>query len=145
MMVVLHRNFPKGSLQLLTSWHKNGVFLLKFLFCFLQDYQCSTDDLVEICELGRGAYGVVEKMRHRQTNIEMAVKVCLLYKASFSSWKKFLLLLTFSNGSPLILSPCQVQTNIFSSGRANIQDLVSGFFLKQFLISFHICVYLIAH
>lgn len=39
-----------------------------------QDYQCSTDDLIEICELGRGAYGVVEKMRHKQTNIEMAVK-----------------------------------------------------------------------
>lgn len=39
-----------------------------------QDYPCSTDDLIEICELGRGAYGVVEKMRHKQTNIEMAVK-----------------------------------------------------------------------
>lgn len=39
-----------------------------------QDYPCSTDDLVEISELGRGAYGVVNKMRHKQTNLEMAVK-----------------------------------------------------------------------
>lgn len=32
------------------------------------------DDLEKICDLGRGAYGVVEKMRHRQTNTVMAVK-----------------------------------------------------------------------
>lgn len=32
------------------------------------------DDLEKLCDLGRGAYGVVEKMRHRQTNTEMAVK-----------------------------------------------------------------------
>lgn len=59
-------------------------------FVFHQDYQCSTDDLIEICELGRGAYGVVEKMRHKQTNIEMAVKVerffvlfCIFYIWNF--------------------------------------------------------------
>lgn len=32
------------------------------------------DDLEKICDLGRGAYGVVEKMRHRQTSTVMAVK-----------------------------------------------------------------------
>lgn len=32
------------------------------------------DDLEKLCDLGRGAYGIVEKMRHRQTNTEMAVK-----------------------------------------------------------------------
>lgn len=32
------------------------------------------DDLVKICDLGRGAYGVVEKMCHRQTDTVMAVK-----------------------------------------------------------------------
>lgn len=32
------------------------------------------DDLVRICDLGRGAYGIVEKMRHRQTDTIMAVK-----------------------------------------------------------------------
>uniref|UniRef100_T1IUF7 mitogen-activated protein kinase kinase n=1 Tax=Strigamia maritima TaxID=126957 RepID=T1IUF7_STRMM len=32
------------------------------------------DDLETLCVLGRGAYGVVEKVRHRQTNTIMAVK-----------------------------------------------------------------------
>ncbi|GAB0095335.1 dual specificity mitogen-activated protein kinase kinase 3 [Sergentomyia squamirostris] len=32
------------------------------------------DDLEKICDLGRGAYGIVEKMRHRQTETVMAVK-----------------------------------------------------------------------
>lgn len=39
-----------------------------------EDYHCSTSDLSIISELGRGAYGVVDKMRHNATNIEMAVK-----------------------------------------------------------------------
>lgn len=39
-----------------------------------QDFQCSTSDLLWLGELGRGAYGVVDKMRHNATNIEMAVK-----------------------------------------------------------------------
>lgn len=33
------------------------------------------DDLVTISELGRGAYGVVEKVRHAQSGTIMAVKV----------------------------------------------------------------------
>lgn len=33
------------------------------------------DDLVKICDLGRGAYGIVEKMHHRPSNTTMAVKV----------------------------------------------------------------------
>ncbi|XP_053607411.1 dual specificity mitogen-activated protein kinase kinase 6 [Plodia interpunctella] len=32
------------------------------------------DDLVKICDLGRGAYGIVEKMHHRPSNTIMAVK-----------------------------------------------------------------------
>lgn len=32
------------------------------------------DDLEKICDLGRGAYGIVEKMRHQQTGTVMAVK-----------------------------------------------------------------------
>lgn len=35
------------------------------------------DDLVKICDLGRGAYGIVEKMRHIPSDTVMAVKVCL--------------------------------------------------------------------
>ena len=31
-------------------------------------------DLVSICTLGRGAYGIVEKMRHANSNTIMAVK-----------------------------------------------------------------------
>lgn len=37
-------------------------------------FEVDADDLEKLCDLGRGAYGVVEKMRHRQTNTEMAVK-----------------------------------------------------------------------
>lgn len=33
------------------------------------------DDLEKICDLGRGAYGIVEKMRHIPSGIIMAVKV----------------------------------------------------------------------
>lgn len=36
--------------------------------------EVEADDLEKICDLGRGAYGVVEKMRHRSTNTIMAVK-----------------------------------------------------------------------
>lgn len=32
------------------------------------------DNLEKICDLGRGAYGIVEKMRHRETGTVMAVK-----------------------------------------------------------------------
>lgn len=34
------------------------------------------DDLEHICDLGRGAYGIVEKMRHIPSETMMAVKVC---------------------------------------------------------------------
>lgn len=38
------------------------------------------DDLIAMEELGRGAYGIVEKMRHKPTNKIMAVKVrCVFY------------------------------------------------------------------
>ncbi|KAG8189508.1 hypothetical protein JTE90_008470 [Oedothorax gibbosus] len=37
-------------------------------------FEVEADDLEAICELGRGAYGVVEKVLHRQTKTEMAVK-----------------------------------------------------------------------
>lgn len=40
-----------------------------------QDVEVSADDLELLTELGRGAYGVVEKMRHRPSDTIMAVKV----------------------------------------------------------------------
>lgn len=39
-----------------------------------QTFVVEADDLEVICELGRGAYGVVEKMRHKQTGTILAVK-----------------------------------------------------------------------
>lgn len=35
------------------------------------------DDLETLCILGRGAYGIVDKMRHKQSGTIMAVKVLL--------------------------------------------------------------------
>lgn len=40
-----------------------------------EEVEVRAQELEKIEELGRGAYGVVEKMRHRQTNVIMAVKV----------------------------------------------------------------------
>ncbi|XP_077966067.1 dual specificity mitogen-activated protein kinase kinase 6-like [Styela clava] len=39
-----------------------------------QEIKIRADDLITIEELGRGAYGVVEKMQHRHTGVIMAVK-----------------------------------------------------------------------
>lgn len=47
----------------------------------LQNFEVEADDLVTISELGRGAYGVVEKVRHAQSGTIMAVKVRMA-----SSW-----------------------------------------------------------
>ena len=40
-----------------------------------QKFEIEADDLESICELGRGAYGVVEKMKHKRTGTILAVKV----------------------------------------------------------------------
>lgn len=39
-----------------------------------EDIKIRADDLMTIAELGRGAYGVVEKMKHRDSDVIMAVK-----------------------------------------------------------------------
>lgn len=41
------------------------------------------DDLETLCVLGRGAYGVVDKMRHKQSGTIMAVKVRIAYILRF--------------------------------------------------------------
>lgn len=41
------------------------------------------DDLETLCLLGRGAYGVVDKMRHKQSGTVMAVKVFVIIKISY--------------------------------------------------------------
>ena len=50
-------------------------FLSNSRFCLLQNFEVKADDLEPIVELGRGAYGVVEKMRHVPSEQIMAVKV----------------------------------------------------------------------
>lgn len=37
----------------------------------------AADDLEKMCDLGRGAYGIVEKMKHIPSGTIMAVKVIL--------------------------------------------------------------------
>ena len=41
-----------------------------------QSFDIEATDLEPIETLGRGAYGVVERMRHRPSDTVMAVKVC---------------------------------------------------------------------
>jgi mitogen-activated protein kinase kinase 3 len=38
-------------------------------------FSIEADDLESLCVLGRGAYGVVEKVKHKQTGTILAVKV----------------------------------------------------------------------
>ena len=40
-----------------------------------REFEVEANDLEHICVLGRGAYGVVEKVRHRHTKTILAVKV----------------------------------------------------------------------
>lgn len=51
-------------------------------------FEVEADDLEPLGLLGQGAYGIVEKMRHRLTGTIMAVKVSLL-KFILISWKIF--------------------------------------------------------
>ena len=44
---------------------------------YFQIIQVSADDFIEEKELGRGAFGSVYQMRHKGTNVLMAVKVSL--------------------------------------------------------------------
>ncbi len=41
-------------------------------------FSIEADDLESLCVLGRGAYGVVEKVKHKQTGTILAVKVRVL-------------------------------------------------------------------
>ena len=41
----------------------------------VQNFVVKADDLEQIAELGRGAYGVVDKMKHVPSGVIMAVKV----------------------------------------------------------------------
>lgn len=43
--------------------------------CFSQVYDFTADDLTDLGEIGRGAFGTVNKMVHEKSHLEMAVKV----------------------------------------------------------------------
>ena len=51
-----------------------------------KNFEVEADDLVTISELGRGAYGVVEKVRHAQSGTIMAVKVSTVPTQGCQNW-----------------------------------------------------------
>ena len=61
-------------------------------------FSIEADDLESLCVLGRGAYGVVEKVKHKQTGTTLAVKVILFCRIEKSFLHPSLMLnLTFSS------------------------------------------------
>ena len=54
-----------------------------------EKFEIEADDLESICELGRGAYGVVEKMKHKKTGNIIAVKVSDTFIGN-SDWQQLL-------------------------------------------------------
>lgn len=76
-------------------------------FPLSQNFEVKADDLEPIVELGRGAYGVVEKMRHVPSGQIMAVKVELTFPKPFLS-----VVFTFVH-PPLQISPLPRSKTIF--------------------------------
>uniref|UniRef100_A0A8C1PAA2 mitogen-activated protein kinase kinase n=1 Tax=Cyprinus carpio TaxID=7962 RepID=A0A8C1PAA2_CYPCA len=56
-----------------TSYNTFNLWFFYFIFCE-QNFVVKADDLEQIGELGRGAYGVVDKMKHIPSGVIMAVK-----------------------------------------------------------------------
>lgn len=70
----LFSNFGRPS-SLLGKVRGQAPNLWFLSFLSSKNFEVEADDLVTISELGRGAYGVVEKVRHAQSGTIMAVKV----------------------------------------------------------------------
>lgn len=49
--------------------------LIRVNYYSVQVYDFTSDDLQDLGEIGRGAFGTVNKMVHRRSNTVMAVKV----------------------------------------------------------------------
>ena len=47
-------------------------------FMLVKEFTVKADDLIQLKECGRGAYGVVYAMKHQETGTIMAVKVCYI-------------------------------------------------------------------
>lgn len=73
-------------------------------------FEVEADDLKTICELGRGAYGIVEKMLHRQSQTEMAVKR-ITFNVSTEEQKRLLMDLDISMRS----SDCQYTVQFYGA------------------------------
>ena len=58
-------------------------------------FEVDADDLEMLCTLGRGAYGVVDKMKHKQSGTIMAVKVMQTNYISNKNDSKFLTVLKY--------------------------------------------------
>lgn len=52
----------------------------------MQIYDFTSEDLQDTGEIGRGAFGTVNKMIHRKSNTVMAVKVSLVVHLIFSNF-----------------------------------------------------------
>ena len=72
-----------GSQRVRHNWATELNCLLHPCFSLLQNFEVKADDLEPIVELGRGAYGVVEKMRHVPSEQIMAVKVAFTFPRYF--------------------------------------------------------------
>ena len=71
---------------------QNVTYMYSFLlFCnfLLQNYEYSSEDLEDYGEIGRGAYGTVNKMLHKESKTYMAVKVCVISISSNNSDRLF--------------------------------------------------------
>ncbi|XP_048846511.1 dual specificity mitogen-activated protein kinase kinase 6-like isoform X2 [Brienomyrus brachyistius] len=72
--VVRKSLFYFGHTDLHVTWILKPVSLLGTRYELGMNFVVKADDLEWICELGRGAYGVVDKMRHVPSGLIMAVK-----------------------------------------------------------------------
>ena len=59
----------------LLVFYSNGHISFFTLFLLCQTYTYSAEDLIDHGEIGRGSFGTVSKMLHRESGLEMAVKV----------------------------------------------------------------------
>ena len=82
--------------MLLQYIHTKPLFLST---CLIKKFEVKADDLIQLKERGRGAYGVVYEMQHRESGTIMAVKVPMatqytlifhMYVLACSSMKLFI-------------------------------------------------------
>lgn len=98
---------------------------MHYYLSVLQNFEVKADDLEPIMELGRGAYGVVEKMRHVPSGQIMAVKVELTLS------KRFL--------SVLYVCPSQLQISSFPRSKTIFSGVKQKRLFVENSISLQMC------